>query len=198
MGTTNGIVQQLEATKKEIEQFLSELNFENVAAEERYEKLKDELRVTVKEMRASLEGKDIISENVASALQLKLSALEGELGKPKRNAADDIKLFLRGIKNTIKEITRTLDKENSFNEVLEKIHDQLQRYKLKFEIIKLKLELGKLEVKYTGKEVQHQLSEKINAPTKFVSEGEREVTGKLKRFRHAVTKIYSDFSKIYS
>lgn len=198
MNSTNEVVEQLEATKKDIEQFINELNLEDSAAEERFEKLKEELKMALRELKGLLDRKDIITEETANALRAKLSALENQLEKPENNAIDDLQKFLNGIKNTLKEIGGTFTNDNSLNEIFAKVHDRLRHYKLMFEIMRLKLSLGKMKVKYMGKEAQLQVTKKINALSKFVTESEQGTSEKLKRLRTSVNKIYTDLSKIYS
>lgn len=198
MNTTNEIVQQLEASKKDIEQFINELNLKGTAAEERLETLKEELRMALREMKESLNHKEIITEDIAKTLRIKLTALEEQLEKPKKNAVDDLQLFIKAFKGVLKEIGSALAKDSSFSETLEKIHDRLQHYKLKFEIMRLKLSLGKMKVKYVGKEAQLQVTQKINALSKFVRESEQGATEKLRRVRTSVNKIYSYLSKLHS
>lgn len=199
MNTETDIVQQLQVAKKDIEQFIDELHLEGTAAEERLETLKEELRIVVGKMKESLDHKDIISEEVATTLRDRLSALEAQLEKPKSNAINDIQLFLNSIKNTLKGISAVLaDKEKSVAEILEKIHDQLQHYKLKLEIIRLNLAMKKLEMKYVSKEVQLQFTQKINAISEFLRTSKHGASEKLKKFRGLVNTVYTDLSKIYS
>ncbi|MBI1767191.1 MAG: hypothetical protein HYR67_02315 [Bacteroidetes bacterium] len=198
IGTTEKIIQRLESTKKEIEQFLYEMNHGEVTVEKQLEKLKEELLSSIREMKEFLQRKDVITESKAIALQIKLSALEEHLEKRKGDTPDDINLFLSGVKKILKEVATVLNNSNTINEMLEKIHDRLQQYRLKFDILKLKLALGTLQVKYGGKEIQHQLTQKMDVLSKFIRESEINAADKLKKFRQKVGKIYSGISKLYS
>jgi DNA repair exonuclease SbcCD ATPase subunit len=198
MNTTNEIVEQLESAKKEIEQFIHELNQKDTNAEERLEKIKEEFRSQIREMKDSLDQRDLITEEVAKTLRVKLSSLEDQLQEPRRNALEDIELFMTKIKNVLKEIGDRSAKDNVFSEALEKIHNQMQHYKMKFEVMRLKLALGKLEIKYASKEAQVQVMKKINTLSSFLRGSEHSASETMKRFRSSVNKIYSDISNLYS
>lgn len=188
------IIQQLETTKKEIEQFLDELNLDELKAEDHLKKIKGELKSSIKEIRATLLEKNITEAE--ATIQSKLSELQEHLDKSE-DAPNDIDLFLNTIKTALKEVVTLID-NNPISEILEKVHDRLLLYKLKFEIIKLKLAMGKLKVKYTGKEIQHQLTRKIHAISEIIRESKQEATDKLKKFRQMTTRVYSDISKLYT
>lgn len=191
------VIQQLETTKKEIEQFIYELSLENTNAQARYEELKDQLRTSVRDMRQMLNSKDLLSEEVAAALLVKLSVIDEHLRKPGRDTIDHIKRFVTGIRGALKEVTEAFGKDGAVNEFLENAHDQFQRYKLKFEILKLRLALGKLKVTYAGEEMRQALAQKLKALSKFVHEGHYETEEKLNKLRHTVKRIYADISKIF-
>jgi hypothetical protein len=198
LSPSDKIVQHLQATKKEIEQFLYDLSLESTDAESRYEKLKEELKSAVKEIKESLNRKDSIPEDLAIAIQFKLSAIDEHLEKPNRDALGQAKQFSRLIQDVTKEIGKALSKDGVVNEFLEDTFDQLQRYRLKFKILKLRLALGSLRLKYAGEEMQHQLSQKVDALSIFIRECQYGAKEKLRKFRHMVNKAYSDMGKLYS
>lgn len=196
-GTTALIIQRLEATKKDIGQFLDDLSLENTDAQSRYENLKEELKASVREIRESLNRESFVSEEVAIALEVKLSAIDERLRRSDGNTADHARQFIRAIKSILKEVNLALGKDGSFNEFLERTHDQLQRLRLKFEIIKLRLALGTLKVKYAGEEMHHLLSQKVEALSSFIRESQDNAEEKLRKFRLMVKKIYSEIEKIF-
>jgi len=196
-GTTAVIIQHLEATKKDINQFLYELSLENTDALARYENLKEELKSSVHEIRESLNRKNLVTEEVAMTLQVKLSAIDERLRRPDKNTADHAKQFIRAIKDTLKEVSLALSEEGSLNEFLEGVHGQLQRLRLKFEIVKLRLALVNLRTKYAGEKMQHLLTRKVEGLSSFIRESQDGAGVKLRKFRHMVKKIYSDIEKIF-
>ena len=198
VNTTDRIVQQLELTKKDIEEFLVDLNLENTNVEERYDKLKEELSFLVKEIKESINSKDIITEEMAEALQVKLSVISEHLRRPNRNTVFHISQFVRAIKGVMKAMANALPNDGSTPEVLENIHDRLQCYRLKFQILKLRLALGKLKLKYAREEMQYSLNQKINELSSFVNESKYGAEKKLRKCRTMANKIYSDISKIYT
>lgn len=196
--TGNKIIQQLESTRKEIELFLSELNLDNSTATQRYLQLKEEFKSSINEMKTLLEQKPPMPADAASALLLMLSELKERLERPEQNATADIQEVIKGIKKSLQDLASALANDTSFNEVLEKIHDRLQRYKLKFEIMKLKLALGTLKVKYVGKDMQYQFNLKTQALSKFLRDTKCSAEEKIRKTRKMVSAIYSSFSKIHS
>jgi len=196
--TADQIIQQLEATKKEIELFINELNLNNVTAEERYQKLKQEFKSSVDEMKTLLDQKSPMPADAASALLLTLSELKERLEKSEENTTHDISELIKGIKKGLKRLGTSLVNDISSNEISEKIHHQLQRYKLKFEILKLKLALGTLKVKYVGKDMQYRLNLKIQALAKFLRESKHSTEEKIQKARSMVNKIYAAFGKIHT
>jgi len=198
VGSTDRIIQQLEITKKEIEQFLFDLNLESTNAEERYDNLKLELSFLVKEIKESLHRKDIITEETADALQVKLSVISEHLRRPNKNTVYHINQFVRAIRGVTKTMSDAFTKDGSVDEVFENIHDRLQRYRIKFQILKLRLALGKLKLKYAGDAAQYLLNKKMNELSTFLNESKYGADKKLRKCRSMVNKVYSDINKLYS
>lgn len=196
--TADRIIQQLEATKKEIEQFLGELNLDSTTAEQRYQALKEEMKAAINEIKKLLEEESNLPQGAASILMSMLSELRERLEKPEANTVKEIEQLIKGIKKGLKDLAIAFAADTSLFDVYEQIRDRLQRYKLKFEILKLKLALGKLTVKYVGKDIQYRLNLKIQAIAKFLRESKRGTEEKLAKARYMVNKVYSAFSKIHS
>ena len=193
---TDKIIQQLEVTKTEVEQFIHELELENTDPEVRYQQLKEELGDNIKEIR-KLFDKGILTEAWASTLSTKLIEIETHLQNPGKNTVDHIKLFLRAIKGAIKEVADRVH-QIPFSDMAEKIHHQLQRQSLKFEILKLRLVVGKLKLTYAGEEIKHQMNQKINTLLHFISNSKYETEEKIIKVRLTVRRIYADLNKLFS
>lgn len=192
------IIQQLEATKKEIELFVGELNLDNTVAEQRYLQLKKEFKSSISEMKELLERKHAFPDNAASELLITLSELEMRLENSEGNAGNEIKELIQGIKKGLNEIASAISTEIPFNEIAEKIHHRLQWYRLKFEVVRLKLTLGALKIKYFSKDAQYQLNLKIQALAKFLRESKEGAEEKMRTVRHMMERIHTAIDKIHS
>lgn len=197
IGMTDRIIEQLEATRKEIEQFIQELNLESGTTDERYQQLKNEFRSSIDQMRAALESKQLMTEDAPSSLLSMLNELKERLDKTEKNNKNEIKQLIKGIKKSIKSFASSLATETSVNEILNPIHDQLQRYRLKLEIIKLKMALGTLRVKYAGKDMQYYLNLKTQALSKFLRGSKYGAEEKLRKAHHMINRIYSTFGEFH-
>lgn len=185
----------LKSTQSEITELNEDMKHEKIEAELEYEALKEQLKVSVKEMKTLLEANSTLDAGLTQTLHSKLAELELQLESPKKNLMDDLKGHLTSIKKTLVEVISKLDKGNPVSESLQTIQNNLHRYRIKFEILKLKFALGKMELKDATSSARQKASRKIIALRKFIHENEEVAKKNWKNFRHEINEAYSDLQK---
>lgn len=188
----------LEATKNEITEFRKELGQEKAGVEVKYTELRNELTLAIKDLRDLLNLNAYVTRETAISLSEKLTALENQITSASENATTDLKSHLFVIKQEIIGIINDLDKEKDYNEMVQRIKDNMHRFKIKLEILKLKAELGKMEVKDWVRDTKQSVNAKIKTIRDFPLRAEDKVKKTWVAFKGEVDEVYADLYNTFT
>lgn len=195
---TDHLIELLETTKVELEQFRNEVADEKADVNLKYEELKNELFLAVQEMKDLLQYNKNVTQETARALKTHLEDLETQLEASADVTSVNLKTHLINIKGSLEKIVKDLGKQGMFDEALSTIHDRVIRFKIKAEILRLKFELGKMNVKDVVKDQSHEISQKIRDLKKSARETEHNLEKKWKGFSKELSETYSHIQKSFT
>lgn len=187
------IAAKLMRAQQELDELAIQLALGKVEAKEKFEEVKKEFRAHVQEVKNKLTSK-LLKEMVTATTQ-KLEELEVQLALGKADSAEifeaQTKKILRAIQSLEKEIKDKLpqtDELNSFGYEMEK-------FKLKIEILRLKFILKRFEVKDEFKDRMQQARKRIDHLKESAMVKLNEGKDKAEDFKDEVQVIYKHLRK---
>jgi len=187
------IADKLMKAQQELDELAIQLALGKVEAKEKFEEVKKEFRAHVQEVKNKLTSK-LLKEMVTATTQ-KLEELEVQLALGKADSAEifeaQTKKILRAIQSLEKEIKDKFlqtDELNSFGYEMEK-------FKLKIEILRLKFILKRFEVKDEFKDRMQQAHKRIDQFKESAMLKLNEGKDKAEDFKDEVQVIYKHFRK---
>lgn len=189
------IISLLEATRNEMDELRLELVKEKNEPELQYKALKEQLNISISEIKLLLENNTALGEELKQTLMTKLSELQLELETPKESLIVNFKEHLSNVRKNLIDLIAGFEKQSPRNETIEHIRNSLNRFRIKFEILKLKFALGKMDLKDATSNAKHKTSRKIMALRRFIHENEEVARKNWKNFRQEINEAYSDLQK---
>ena len=150
------VVDMLESAEAELAQFRKELSNDKAKVHDRYEQLKKELRVGIRQMKEMISENKGLGKDMADALKLRLLQLEEQVRLPKASEADVLAQH-ENIRKAAEEVVKYLGSLSLEDLSLAGLADRIYRYKIKFAILKLRIQLGALKMKDTVLDLRHDI-----------------------------------------
>jgi transposase len=181
----------LEKTKAEVAKFRAELSGEKEQVEQKYEGVREELKIVIGQMNDLLEHNVEVTREQAQALREKVSDLELQLGASAMEIAKDFKAHIKVVSNSLRNVAMQINPDGAFSRKWARVHDRLLRSRIKLEILRLKLKLGRMDLKDLGTARKQEIQAKINQVKNYWRGQETAIEGGWKKFREELEDTYS-------
>lgn len=187
------IADQLLVAQKEIDEFVLQVSLGKAEAREEFEKIKNEFRIKLREFRQLLD--DFPHKVITPEVKQKIEELELQLALGKAETKDEFEKqkgnltkAILSIENTIKVWMKDAEHSSTFDHEIEK-------FKLKLEILRLKFNLKKFEVKDDFREQMATTKREIEKIAELAKSKLKEGKMKYKDFTAEISNGYDQLKK---
>ena len=190
----DALIGNMKKAVSELEEFRVQANLGAAEAKEKYEEAKTLFNSYLSEARQQVEkGKEKTDElkTAFEILQLQLA-----LGK-----AETKELFeeqSKKITAALAEVERIIRKNETANEVYLKLLPEVEKFKIKLEIMRLRFELNKLDKKMDFEEKKKEFAEKLNEIKSRFSGEEKKLEERWDNFRSEVGDAFAHLKNSFT
>lgn len=192
------VVDLLESTQEDLEQFRKELGQDQAGVHTKYEQLRHEIKDALHQMKQLVHDNKALAKDVAEALRQKLARLEEQVMTPRKDGDSDVLAQLTALKRVMEDIVKYLSKVSFYDLSLARINDRMYRYKIKLGIIKLRFQLGTMQMKDTVLDVQYDMKKKIHDLRDYVKDSEEGLEKRWNVFHHELSEAYEHLQKAFT
>lgn len=177
----------------ELEEFRLQLALGKAESSDKYEELKKQFKETMHETKLKLNDDKVTNEfkKIFDELHLQLTLGKAET-KEVFNTQKE-KLF-----KTIQELENFLNKKEIGSEFYLKLNSEIEKFKIKMEILRLQFELGKREVKDNLDEKKADFEKEIDRMKVKFLEKESIIEKNWDQFRNELRNVYSSLKKKFT
>ena len=189
----DNVINGLRKAAVELEDFQVQLALGQAVAFEKYQEVKKKFQEFVHESLNKLR-EDKIS---AQELKMKFHLMEQLLEKDTIETKEEFIAQKKKIISLIEEIetsmkNTTMDKEFHFI-----INNEIEKFKIKMEILRLRFELGKLDAKKEFESIKMDFSKKVDQMKEKFSEGESALSKNWNHFSDELSEAYKHLKKAF-
>ena len=181
----------------ELEEFRLQAALGKAEAHDAFEGAKKKFNTFVHEAKLKLDNaKDVVKER---SVQLKtlLETLQVQLALGKAETKEVFEEQRKKIAHALNELETLIKKNKTTDEFYTRLQMEVEKFKIKLDILKLRYDLNKLEARNEFEEKKVDFSQKLSDLKKRLEKKEGEVQDKWEHFRTEITDAYSHLKKAF-
>lgn len=177
----------------ELEEFQMQLSLGKSEAFEKYQEIKKKFRGFMHEVINKLREDKVSAEELTLKFQKVEHLLVSEKIETKENFNEQKKKILALVEEMEDALKSTaVDKDFHI-----KINTEIEKFKIKMEILRLRLELGKLDVKKGFESLKSEFAERLDSIKMKFEEGESALAHNWDHFSHELSEAYKHLKKAF-
>ena len=187
------IADKLMDAQTEIDELTVQLALGKAEARDKFEEIKKEFREKVSEFRQYLAHAHGVSE--IGSVKAKAEELEKALAQGEVNTKEDFEEQKKGLLRATASLEETLEKKVPAKEELQHFTHDIEKFKLKLEILRLRFTLKKMEVKAEFKTRMETAQRYIHDVRESIVDRVTQGKEKYEDFRDEIRLAYKHFKK---
>jgi hypothetical protein len=198
-GTAPQVMDMLESTQADIEQFRKEIGQEQVSVQCRYEQLKQELQAAIGQMKELISENKDLARDIKDALRTRLATLE-EQARVRAVLLTEVQFEeqLARIRKGVDDLVNYLGTLSFHDFSLASILDKAYRFRIKLAILRLRFQLGALEMKGAVLDARHDVKQRIRTLREKAERTEAQTEKRWNVFRQEMAEAYEHLQKAFT
>lgn len=193
----DSIIGGLKKAALELEEFQLQLALGKADTKDVYEKVKKDFNGYVHDARLYFESaKDLAKER---AIQLKaiFETLQVQLALGKADTKEIFEEQMKKISATLNELEILIRKNETADEYYTKLQVEIEKFKIKLEILKLRYKLNKMDAANEFEIKKTEFLKKLSDIKARLDKKEEEVENKWEHFKEEITEAYTNLKKVF-
>lgn len=191
---TDKVIDRLRKAATELEELQVQLSLGKAEARDKFEELKKNFSKTIQQIAADLKSagaeKSVELRSLFDELQLQLSLGRAEAKEVFNEQRKKIETILHKVEQKIKS-------EPSNRELIDKLFDDIRKFRITLEIIAIAYELGKYEFGDAYKAHKKEFEQKLNAIKKKVEAQTDEIEKRAETFKNEISEAYNHLKQAF-
>jgi hypothetical protein len=187
------VINGLKKAAVELEEFQLQLALGKAEVSDKYEEVKKNFNEVIHEAKVNLAG----GTSIVNDLKGKLEELQLQLALGKAETKDSFKEQKIKILNAIHDIEVTLKMTDIGAELYSKLNSEIEKFKIKMEILSLKFELGKMDAKVMFEEKRKEFADKADKIKQKFSESESVIEKSWDQFTTELKDAYGHLKNAF-
>ena len=164
-------------------------------ARDMYEETKKKLNNYVHEAKQRMEDAIILAKEKSKNLKTLFEELQVQLALGKADTKDMFEDQTKKIIKTLNEIESQIKKNKTSDVYYSKLQMEIERFRIKLDILKLRYKVNKLEAREEFEEKKSDFLKKLSDVKKRFLKKEEEAENKWEQFRNEISNAYSNLKK---
>ncbi|MFI5163875.1 MAG: hypothetical protein ACHQHP_01365 [Bacteroidia bacterium] len=181
----------------ELEKFRLQAALGKAEASDVYEEAKKQFNKYVQEAKIYLDNVKGLAKEKAIELKTALEILQVQLALGKAESKEVFEAQWKKISKALNELEMLIRKNKTTDEYYAKLLMEVEKFKIKMDILKLRYELNKLDAREEFEEKKKDFSERLSVLKKRLIRKEEEAENKWEHFRDEISDAYSHLKKAF-
>lgn len=191
------IINGLKKAAVELEEFRLQAALGKAEAHDAYEKAKKMFYKYAQEAKLRIEDIKGEVKEKSSVLKTALETLQVQLALGKADTKEVFEAQEKKIRKALNDIETAIKKNKVSNEYYTKLLMEIEKFRIKLDILKLRYELNRLDAQGEFENKKNDLSKKLSDIKKRLLKKEEEIAGTWENFRDEISDAYSHLKKAF-
>lgn len=191
---TDKVIDRLRKAAAELEELQVQLSLGKAEARDKFEELKKNFSKTIQQIATELKN-----AGTEKAVELKslFDELQVQLSLGRAEAKEVFNEQRKKIENILHQIELKIKGEPTNREVIDKLFDDIRKFRITLEIIAIAYELGKYEFGDAYKAHKRDFEQKLDTIKKKVETKTDEIEKRAETFKNEITEAYNHLKKAF-
>ena len=191
------VISGLKKAAVELEELRVQSALGKAEAKDAYEEVKKKFNKYVHEAKLQMNNVKGATKEKSSQLKTALEELQLQLVLGKADTKDLFEAQRKKISNALNEIETLIKKNKTTDLYYAELQMEIEKFRIKLDILKLQFELKKLGVKEEFEEKKNEFSKELSEIKKRLLKKEEEAEDKWEHFREEISGAYSHLKKAF-
>ena len=188
---TNAIINGVKKALTELEEFRVQAALGKAEAHDAFEGAKKKFNEYLHEARQRFESAKDTAAEKSTQVKTAFETLQVQLALGKAETKEVFEEQRKKIFNALNELETIIKRNNTTNEYYNRLQMELEKFRIKVDIIKLRYDLNKLDARSEFESKKTDFSKKLDAIKKRLEGKEAAAHGKWDNFKDEITEAYS-------
>jgi flagellar hook-basal body complex protein FliE len=194
---TDKIINGLKKAAVELEEFRVQAALGKAEAHDAYEEAKKKFRQYLHEAEQRFDKSKTTVKDTVEELKVVFQVLQVQLALGKAETREAFEAQRKKISQALHTLETLLENNKITAEYYEVLHTEIQKFKIKMEILKLRYELNKMSAQEEFEEKKKDFSAKMEDIAKKLKEKEKKAEKTWEHFRDDIAEAYNDMKKSF-
>lgn len=191
------IIDGLKKAANELEEFQLQFTLGKAETKDVYEKVKKDFNGYVHEAKLHFNtAKDLVNEK-SQQLQAAFETLQVQLALGKADTKDIFDEQIKRISMALNELESTIRKNETADEYFTKLELEIEKFKIKLEILKLRYKLNKMDASNEFELKKEEFLKKLSEIKNRFEKREKVAETKWEHLKSDITEAYSAMKKVF-
>ncbi|MCB0431433.1 MAG: hypothetical protein H6585_10280 [Flavobacteriales bacterium] len=191
------IIERIEKAQAELEELRVQLALGKADALEKYDEARKKLNHYLAEVKVQLDkGSEAVSGKW-DALRTRLAELKDKLEDTRTASRENFDRQKEKLDNTLESLAKAI-REVPVTETTARLKDEVEKFKVKTEILRVRLHLGKLEAEETMQAQKKKLTTKMSEVRASFQNKKEDFTGKWDAFSDEMEQAYAHIKQAFA